>query len=195
MFIICTPCKGAREDLDSALKQRLIGATVLVALGVIFLPMLLERGSEDSRLSVRMEIPPKPDLSDNDTLDDPPEVKPIKPMPPIEETLATAGPEPVKAVDSGQKKSAKKTVKEAVAAADNWIVQVGSFSREANAQVLRDKLKSSGYAAYLESAKSGVGPVYRVRIGPVKSRAEAEELVGKLSKQGGYRAIVLVNDE
>ncbi|MBN1379646.1 MAG: SPOR domain-containing protein [Gammaproteobacteria bacterium] len=198
--------------MNSVLKQRLIGAFVLVALGVIFVPMLLERGSEDSRLSVRMEIPKKPDISSQDSLNNPPKIKPIEPLQPIEQAIAAAKqekseskpavkpaiaevkPDPPVSQSKPAAASTEKASPTTTKASDKWIVQVGSFSREENAQVLRDKLKSSGFAAYQESAKSDVGPVYRVRIGPLKNRAEAEKLVSKLLKQGGYRAMVLNGD-
>lgn len=48
--------------MDKALKQRLVGASVIIALAVIVLPMLLsgrpESGSEQPQ---KMEIPPRPD--------------------------------------------------------------------------------------------------------------------------------------
>jgi cell division septation protein DedD len=48
--------------MDKALKQRLVGASVIIALAVIVLPMLLsgrpEGGSEQAQ---KMEIPPRPD--------------------------------------------------------------------------------------------------------------------------------------
>ena len=77
---------------------------------------------------------------------------------------------------------------------EKWIVQIGSFSRQTNAQALTDKLKSSGYAAYVATAQAKSGPVFRVRIGPVKNRVAADKIVSKLAKQGGYRAIVIAND-
>lgn len=197
--------------MDSALKQRLVGATVIVALGVIFIPMLLERGAEDARLSVRMEIPPKPEIPANDVLDNPPKVEPIKQLVPINQAIAAAKPKlpetKPESVDSGdlESKSSRQTVrteqqpvksqnKTTEKVTGSWLVQVGSFNREENARQLQEKLKSSGFDVYLESAKSPVGPIYRVRIGPQKSRADAEKLVGQLAKQGGYRAIILVNE-
>jgi DedD protein len=47
--------------MDPALKQRLLGAAVLVALAVIFLPMLLDSPSPPSGEAMRVEIPPPPD--------------------------------------------------------------------------------------------------------------------------------------
>jgi DedD protein len=47
-----------------ALKQRLIGAVVLVALAVIFVPMLLDGSGRDSGDKVSVEIPDEPDPPD-----------------------------------------------------------------------------------------------------------------------------------
>ncbi|MEJ8566821.1 SPOR domain-containing protein [Elongatibacter sediminis] len=49
--------------MDKALKQRLVGATVLIALAVIVLPMLLDGPPDDpgSAPSQRIELPPRPD--------------------------------------------------------------------------------------------------------------------------------------
>jgi len=50
--------------MDQALKQRLIGATVLIALGVIFLPVFIG-GSDDQAVSLSSDeflIPPQPQI-------------------------------------------------------------------------------------------------------------------------------------
>ena len=47
--------------LDSGLKQRMVGALVLVALAVIFLPMLVKGPAPDSGVSdVSLTVPPEP---------------------------------------------------------------------------------------------------------------------------------------
>src|SRR5690606_13425184 len=47
--------------MDSGLKQRLIGAAVLVALAVIFLPMLVKGPAPDSGVSdLSLELPDRP---------------------------------------------------------------------------------------------------------------------------------------
>ncbi|MBU2322774.1 MAG: SPOR domain-containing protein, partial [Gammaproteobacteria bacterium] len=46
--------------LDNGLKQRFVGALVLVALAVIFLPMLLSR--EDELRRVVVDAPPVPQV-------------------------------------------------------------------------------------------------------------------------------------
>jgi DedD protein len=48
--------------MDTALKQRLVGATVLILLAVIVLPMLLSGQSETlQQETARIEVPPRPD--------------------------------------------------------------------------------------------------------------------------------------
>lgn len=46
--------------MDSGLKKRLIGAVVLIALAVIFVPMLLPGHSDSGAQSVSVKIPPQP---------------------------------------------------------------------------------------------------------------------------------------
>ena len=45
-----------------SLKQRLIGATVLIALAVIFVPMFLDGAGHRERTAVKMDIPPEPEF-------------------------------------------------------------------------------------------------------------------------------------
>jgi DedD protein len=53
--------------MDQALKQRLVGATVLIILGVILLPMLLSGQPELQNESRRIELPDKPPELSMDT--------------------------------------------------------------------------------------------------------------------------------
>lgn len=46
--------------MDSGLKKRLLGAAVLIALAVIFVPMLLPNHSDSGQQSVSVKIPPEP---------------------------------------------------------------------------------------------------------------------------------------
>ena len=56
--------------MDTSLKQRLVGAAVLIALAVIFLPMLVNGPAPDSGVSdVPLDIPTEPGASDMQTRD------------------------------------------------------------------------------------------------------------------------------
>jgi DedD protein len=66
-------------------------------------------------------------------------------------------------------------------------VQLGSFSKAANARGLRDKLAAKGYAAFVKSA----GSVTRVYVGPQSSRAAAEKMLKKLQAETKLEGIVV----
>ncbi|APZ42950.1 SPOR domain-containing protein [Acidihalobacter ferrooxydans] len=51
--------------MDKRLQHRLIGAAVIIALAVIFLPMLLTGGGSTGKISMKMQIPPEPSYSFN----------------------------------------------------------------------------------------------------------------------------------
>lgn len=50
--------------MDDFIKQRLLGAVVIIGLAIIFLPVILDR-DDDSSLAVTMEIPQRPDIVKN----------------------------------------------------------------------------------------------------------------------------------
>ncbi|MDH1162043.1 SPOR domain-containing protein, partial [Pseudomonas otitidis] len=74
--------------LDKGLKQRIVGAVVLLALAVIFLPMLFTR--EDELRQVHVEAPPMPqapampstELEDVQVPE--PQALPDEPVPPLD---------------------------------------------------------------------------------------------------------------
>lgn len=80
--------------MDDGLKRRLIGATVLVSLVVIFVPMLLENAGQQGEAPQISNIPPLPDRpftpselppEEGQPLSEPPTIvrlKPVEPAPP-----------------------------------------------------------------------------------------------------------------
>jgi len=66
----------------------------------------------------------------------------------------------------------------------SFTIQVGAFSRNDNAQNLCRILIGKGYKAYIEEASSGSGRAYKVRVGKLSSRFEAQQLERKLSNEG-----------
>jgi len=65
-----------------------------------------------------------------------------------------------------------------------FTIQVGSFSTEKNASALSNKLIEKGYTAFIQESKSQDKTVYRVRVGKLNTRQEAEELEKTLAAQG-----------
>lgn len=71
-----------------------------------------------------------------------------------------------------------------------WAVQLGSFSKQANAERLAADLRKSGYAAFLSQLDTSSGSLHRVRVGPQKDRESAETVAGKLSGAGHKGQVV-----
>ena len=65
-----------------------------------------------------------------------------------------------------------------------WVVQLGSFSSQQNAQQLADDVSQRGFSAYLTAVDRSGKKLYRVRVGPKPSRPQAEELAGQLNRAG-----------
>jgi len=66
-----------------------------------------------------------------------------------------------------------------------YSIQIGSFSNPVNANNLVQKLLASGYPAYTEESSTMAGTkAYRVRVGKLKFRQEAEDLNKKLIQEG-----------
>jgi len=183
--------------LNERLKQRLVGAVVLVSLAVIFIPMLLDGGERSTMPMFGSNIPEKPDYQF-----EPLEI-PLQPVPPIaeERPVLIDKPEPAPEAEAPRPTSEAKappaapnTQPQPSADTDKtvgWVVQVGSFSRSDNALALRDKLRSKGFTAFVERVKTAEGTIYRVRIGPELKRESAERQLQRLQREMKLKGIVL----
>ncbi|HLV17363.1 MAG TPA: SPOR domain-containing protein [Pseudomonas sp.] len=182
--------------LDRGLKQRVIGALVLVALAVIFLPMLLTR--EDQLRHVRVEAPPMPSmpaLPDIRTTPVPvPEPLPEEPVPgapaapiaslPLPQSGATEQPpRRVTPPAPGAQPATPPARTESRLDANNlpvtWTIQLASFSNRDNALRLQKTLRAQGYNAYVRTFENW----NRVFVGPVIENAEAKRLRDQLHRQ------------
>jgi len=64
-----------------------------------------------------------------------------------------------------------------------WVVQIGSFSSQVNAEKQVQDLKTKGFPAFLRRHVSADKKVlFRVRVGPEKERSRAEKLAERLQK-------------
>jgi DedD protein len=73
---------------------------------------------------------------------------------------------------------------QAAPAHGDWAVQLGSFGAEDNAKKLADKAKVYGYKPEVASFRASGRAMYRVRLGPYMSRAEADATASALSAHG-----------
>jgi DedD protein len=203
--------------MDFLLKQRLVGAIVLVALGVIFIPMLLEE-PEGTLMPGMEELPefraPRP----SEPLDSFPAADALPDEPARAVVMEEASPEPLQnQADAPREPAPEPAAEEQATAAvepesaepetepvpapdkdpveagplGNWIVQVGSFSSQQNALALRDKLRKDGFVTQVEKVRVEGKTHYRVRVGPFLERADADRNQRELGDKFSLKARVL----
>lgn len=195
--------------MDRQLKQRVVGATVLVALGVIFIPIFLDNDALDTRVLNVSNIPPAPQdegdytsrvvpLSEQAISDleartlQPVEVlelnTPIYDDEPIEETVAPTVPISEQPDDDVADPSTNAVPRTGVVA---WTVQLGSFANDENAKRLVEKLRAAGFPAYLERKAEDAGTAFKVRVGPEIRREDAEKLRTNLENKFALKGMLL----
>jgi cell division septation protein DedD len=150
--------------MDTSLKQRLIGAAVLVALAVIFLPMLVQGPAPDSGASdVPLSMPATPDTG----------------METRELPLTGPGDMPsggATGMPNGGDAAADDAAQSfpAATAGGGYAVHFGSYaSADAALSVVR-ALQKARLPGYSEAVQLDGKPAWRVRIGPFASQADAE---------------------
>jgi rare lipoprotein A len=108
----------------------------------------------------------------------------VKPLP------AASAPQPVFA-----QASAAPAAQNSQTASAQAFVQVGAYSQRANADRARDQAISLGPVQVVESQQANGNPLYRVVLGPVSNRAEANEKAQEMSINGFAGARVLASLE
>lgn len=183
--------------MEITVKQRLAGAIVLIALGVIFIPMLLDGAGMKEKDRLELRMPPKPKYDFPRHIEEVPLPEPAEedvPEKPVASATENANPPskptPKKTVEVSPEpqEPVKEESPPAVPvnrnpALDSYVIQVGSFGDRKNALLLRDKLRKAGFTAFVESVTSQGKVMTRVKVGPVVKRSEAEDLVQRLDKQ------------
>lgn len=193
--------------MDSQLKQRLIGAAVLVALAVIFLPMLVKGPAPDSGVSdVPLKVPDAPQ-GDYETRDLPlvtPDEAPADgvvgmqsrdagdgdSLPTVDTTTAPSGRD---APTAGAPAEAGAMLPPTAAAGD-YAVDFAAYDSSVNADTVVARLRGAQLPAYREATQVGARQAWRVRIGPYATRANAEIArveAARVGKHDGARVIAL----
>ena len=203
--------------MEIRLKERLVGALVLVAIAVVVVPWILDNDKE--RQSFESQIPDAPPLqpsrvieltqprpADESAFDDSViagtsrafESEQAKEFE-VDRAEESTETEPVSADNTNtQNTSSKSTPNPAIetkkaepfTTKDGFIVQLGSFGNKANAERLVADLRAKGLKAYAKDDKSVKPAVHRVLIGPVLHREQAEKLQEKAKQLSGLNAIV-----
>lgn len=195
--------------MERRLKERLIGVAVLVMLAVILIPMILDDSSERDIAITKTNIPARPKDDFNSRIV-PLKESDLTPIPekatakadteplldalpddvPVNQSEAMSAPEPEKEIEKKSTQLSEKAVSNNMGVTA-WVVQLGSFSSEENAKGLNEKLRKSGYPAFVEPVKRGATTAFRVRVGPEILRSDAETLKQKLKKSMQIDGIVI----
>jgi DedD protein len=158
--------------MEAPLQQRIVGAIVLVTLGVIFIPALLDGSGYKNRQVQDIEVKDKPEF--------PPLTQ--KTIEPVATPLENIEKVQQEALEADPVQSQKIPVRA-------FALQVGTFDNDENAVKMRDKLQKAGYTAFvLEQASNGKAS-YKVRIGPELERSVLEKIktdIKKSQKIDGY---------
>lgn len=162
-------------NMEKTLQQRLVGAVVLVALGVILVPALLDGSGYKSRHDRDIEIPDKPEFPTLEEVQAPPEV--------------IAAPVDIRAEKVEQEKQQEK--KDTAQPIQSWTLQVGTFSQESNATTFSESLRKEGYQAYSDSSGTGGNKIYRVYIGPELEKDQLEKIQAKLKVEKKINGLIL----
>lgn len=191
------------------LKERLVGAAVLVVIAVIFIPMLLT-GPIDSTSINKTNIPERPAekfssklVPLNDSLmpiteavnasDDIINEEPLSQDEPVEayaETVTDVAEETAEKVTNEKQVVQEKTINKKVGLTA-WVVQLGSFSTKVNADKLNLSLRKAGFPAFVEPLTKKGKTSYRVRVGPEILRADADALLKSIKTKMKLDGLVL----
>ena len=182
---------------EGRLKQRLVGAVVLIALAVIFIPMLLSGGREMDMPVFGSNVPERSaEITSIKHIDVEDMKVPSKPTNPKRVPIAKGLPEPkivkednasiIEAITALTEEEKKPVITKTV-----WAVQVGSFKKSSNAIRLKEKLNNKKFHAFVERIMREGKPVYRVRVGPEVTRKKAQALKLKLKKEFKLSGLVV----
>ena len=171
--------------MDGRLKQRMVGAAVLIALGVIFIPVLLDESGRKQTLEPIPDIPEQPVAPEPIPLPTEPIVLKGPAVEEIEQPVTEFEPEPPPppkpvpnaGVDTGDLSA--------------WVVQLGSFSEKNNAEQLTRSLQDAGFSAFVESITKDGKPSHRVRVGPIMTQQKANQIRKRISKEHNQKGVLM----
>lgn len=157
-------------SVDTPLKQRLIGAIVLVALAVIFLPMLVKGPAPDSGVAnVPISAPDAPADGQFQTRELP-LVAPTGGATGLQGAASTTAP----LQDAAAPAEPTPADTSPAVAAGNYAVSFGAYGSQADANAVIAFLKKAQLPGFSEPATINGRPAWRVRVGPYADRAQAE---------------------
>lgn len=200
--------------MNDILKQRLVGALILLALGVVFWPIIFVPQA-DRPVTEQPSVPPPPVVATEPIAT--PDAAGLQVSPPLEATveadgIATASGQGPAAASTSDTALAPTPTTDATAAADEqparqvppqplhmdndgvpiaWTLQVATVSSAEKADALRNRLLAMNQKAYVTQLSSGGKTLHRVSIGPKFERVELEKLQSQINAEFGVTTMVV----
>lgn len=199
--------------MNPALRQRILGLLVLVALASVVLPLVLDFGGE-ARIDTQSRIPPAPQIqptplpdsvaaapqapeptasaSYGPSVDAQPQLFQLAPADAATGT-STAGTSSTGASATG---IAAKSIPEepgldAKGLPASWVLQAGAFQDKINAQELRDRLLKGGHRAFVQTSTAGGKATHRVFVGPRMTREQLAAEQTELQRKFGVKTMIV----
>ena len=190
--------------MNEVLKQRLVGALILVALGVIFWPIIFVQPGDEDATQIA-PLPPAPGVSAVPL--EPPEEAGLRGSPalaleeePLEPAaltrdIPTAAPQRDELAAAPAQPQTRSAAPQPLEVDDDgvpigWILQVASVSSADKAEELRARLTALNYKAYVAKVERGGKALHRVYLGPKFERARLEALQAEIDAEFGVTSIV-----
>lgn len=194
--------------MTSALKNRLVGTIIIVALAVIFLPDFLDGKKQTNREpfvavpanpSIKPIVEPEPfpservaraavpavEIEEAEALDDVYESQETADLQ-VSELQTNDDTQPSSSLPESKDELASQTVIEAskeLAEEDaGWVIQLGSFRHEKNVKSLLAKLERAGYRAFSRKIQTSSGLLNKVFIGPDLDKQKLESALPHLKE-------------
>jgi len=167
------------------MKHRLVGAAVLVALGVIAWPVIFDT-TPVREISQRSELPAAPSPERFEV------PEPQRP-PPLDAELPqddSGSPAPVEALGPDEPLPEAVLQGDARGLPEQWAVQLGVFSQLDNARELHARALEAGYHAVMQKSESGGKTQYRVLVEPKLDRRALDALLPEIRRRLGLEGYV-----
>ena len=174
--------------MDRALKERIIGAVILVLFIVLVVPVFLDGPAKNGEIiSEHVSLPGQSGEQNRTVVLNRDRTEPVPAA--IADKASTPA---VKVPPKVEREIAPAQIAVETSPTGMWAVQLGSFNERENAERLAVELKELKFAAFLSQSPSESGSLHRVRIGPLKDRESADAMAERLQKAGHKGQVVPV---
>jgi DedD protein len=199
------------QDARARARRRLIGAMVLLGVGVIAFPLLFETQPRPIPVDIPIVIPPRDGAAPlalpapkavaapaSAAVATAPASAPVvvaapapaeapapaaAPAPPQTKPATAPAPKPAVAAAPAPKPAAEAPAA-APASSARFVVQIGAFAEAAAVRDVRAKAQKAGLSTFTQVVETSEGRRTRVRVGPFDSREAAEKAAAQVRAAG-----------